>query len=84
MTNKYKNIKPLVIGVGLAGKRHLNTQINLGIKTGVYKNSPEAIKNMENNDDIKINNQTHKWHHTKYTKHDHENEVGHQKEEDQS
>lgn len=36
MTNKYKNIRPLVIGIGVQGKRHLDAQLNLGIKTGIY------------------------------------------------
>lgn len=36
MVKKYKNIKPLIIGIGVAGKRHLEAQLNLGIKTGIY------------------------------------------------
>lgn len=41
MENKYKNIKPLVIGIGLAGNRHLKAQLDLGIKTGVYNINPQ-------------------------------------------
>lgn len=42
MVNKYKNIKPLVIGIGVAGKRHLEAQLNLGIKTGIYSTNPQT------------------------------------------
>lgn len=31
-----KNINPLIIGIGVAGKRHLEAQLNLGFKTGIY------------------------------------------------
>lgn len=44
MVNKLKTIKPLIIGIGVAGKRHLEAQVNLGIKTGVYTINPEKIK----------------------------------------
>ena len=44
MLNKFKNIKPLVIGIGVAGKRHLEAQLNLGIKTGVYTTNPQTAK----------------------------------------
>lgn len=36
MANNLKIIKPLVIGIGVAGKRHLEAQLQLGIQTGVY------------------------------------------------
>jgi len=36
MPSQYKNIRPLVIGLGVAGKRHLKAQLQLGIQTGVY------------------------------------------------
>lgn len=36
MAKILKDIKPLVIGLGVAGKRHLDAQLNLGIQTGVY------------------------------------------------
>ncbi len=44
--NQYKNIKPLVIGIGVAGKRHLNAQVNLGIKTGVYTTNSQTAKSL--------------------------------------
>ncbi|MBU1031646.1 Gfo/Idh/MocA family oxidoreductase [Patescibacteria group bacterium] len=34
--NKLKIIKPLIIGLGVAGKRHLEAQLKLGFQTGVY------------------------------------------------
>lgn len=33
---KLKVIKPLIIGLGMAGKRHLDAQVKLGNATGVY------------------------------------------------
>lgn len=51
MMSKYKNIKPLIIGVGVAGRRHLDAQISLGVKTGVYNIHPEKtvpLKKQEN------------------------------------
>lgn len=36
MAKVLKDIKPLVIGLGVAGKRHLDAQLNLGIQTGIY------------------------------------------------
>lgn len=44
MINKLETIKPLVIGVGVAGRRHMEAQANLGIKTGVYNINPEKTK----------------------------------------
>lgn len=41
MLNKFENIKPLVIGIGVSGRRHLEAQLNLGIKTGVYNINPQ-------------------------------------------
>lgn len=52
MVNQLKNIKPLVIGVGVAGKRHLEAQLSLGIKTGVYNINPEKTKPLKNNPNI--------------------------------
>lgn len=44
MANTLKTIKPLVIGFGVAGKRHLEAQLSLGVKTGVYTtNSQSAL-----------------------------------------
>ncbi len=42
MTHKLKKIKPLIIGIGVAGKRHLEAQLNLGIKTGIYNINPKS------------------------------------------
>lgn len=46
MVNKYKNIKPLVIGIGVAGRRHLEAQLNLGFKTGIYTTNPQTAKSL--------------------------------------
>lgn len=37
-----KIIRPFVIGLGVAGKRHLEAQLNLGIKTGIYSTNPQT------------------------------------------
>lgn len=42
MANNLIVIKPLVIGIGVAGKRHLEAQLNLGIKTGIYSTNPQT------------------------------------------
>ena len=47
MVKKLKDIRPLVIGLGLAGSRHLEAQLKLGIKTGVYNIHPEKIKHLK-------------------------------------
>lgn len=52
MISKFKNIKPLIIGMGLAGSRHLEAQLKLGIKTGVYNIRPEKTKPLKNNPDV--------------------------------
>lgn len=39
-----KKIKPLVVGIGVAGRRHLAAQLNLGIKTGIYTTNPQTAK----------------------------------------
>lgn len=44
MINRLKDIKPLVIGIGVAGRRHLEAQLNLGIQTGVYTTNPQTKK----------------------------------------
>lgn len=43
MTKVLKDIKPLIVGLGVAGKRHLEAQLNLGIKTGVYSNNINRV-----------------------------------------
>lgn len=52
MINKLKDIKPLVIGMGLAGNRHLEAQLSLGIKTGVYNINPEKTKSLKKNPNV--------------------------------
>ncbi|MBU1031866.1 Gfo/Idh/MocA family oxidoreductase [Patescibacteria group bacterium] len=52
MVNKFKNIKPLVIGIGVAGKRHLEAQLDLGIKTGVYTTNPQTAKSLKKQSNI--------------------------------
>lgn len=47
MANVYKKIKPLVIGLGLAGNRHLKAQLDLGIKTGVYNINLETANHLK-------------------------------------
>lgn len=54
MVNKYKSIKPLIIGVGLAGKRHLEAQLSLGIQTGVYTTNPQTAKSLRGNENVII------------------------------
>lgn len=51
-TNQYKNIKPLIIGFGIAGKRHLKAQLSLGIKTGVYNINPDKLRSLKSNRNI--------------------------------
>lgn len=52
MMSKYKNIKPLVIGIGIAGKRHLEAQLDLGIKTGIYSTNPQTKQFYKKNENI--------------------------------
>lgn len=56
MTKKYKEIKPLVIGIGVAGKRHLEAQLNLGIKTGIYSTNFQTKKLYKNNSNVIVFN----------------------------
>ncbi len=56
MLSNYKNIRPLVIGLGVAGKRHLEAQLNLGIKTGIYTTNPQTIKYLRDNRNVTIFN----------------------------
>ncbi len=44
MVQKLKDIKPLIIGIGVAGRRHLEAQLNLGNKVGIYSNNPNSTK----------------------------------------
>lgn len=54
--NQYKNIKPLIIGIGIAGRRHLEAQLNLGIKTGVYTTNPQTAKSLRGQNNVTIFN----------------------------
>lgn len=47
-----KKIRPLIIGIGVAGRRHLETQLNLGIKTGIYTNNPQTAKSSRKQSNI--------------------------------
>lgn len=52
MVKKYKTIKPLIIGIGVAGRRHLEAQLNLGIKTGVYTTNPQTAKSLKDKNNV--------------------------------
>ncbi len=52
MIKKLKYIKPLVIGIGLAGSRHLEAQLKLGIITGVYDINPKLTKPFKKNPNV--------------------------------
>lgn len=52
MSNKSKNIKPLIIGIGIAGRRHLDAQLNLGNKTGVFTTNPQSVKDLGKNRNV--------------------------------
>lgn len=52
MAKELKEIKPLVIGIGVAGNRHLEAQLNLGIKTGVYTTNPQTYKSLKKQSNI--------------------------------
>ncbi len=47
-----KKIKPLVAGIGVAGRRHLEAQLNLGIKTGIYTTNPQTAKSLRKQNNI--------------------------------
>lgn len=54
MVKKYRKIKPLVIGIGVAGRRHLEAQLNLGIKTGVYTTNLQTAKSLRGQNNVII------------------------------
>ncbi|MBI2596917.1 Gfo/Idh/MocA family oxidoreductase [Candidatus Daviesbacteria bacterium] len=56
MVNKLKDIKPLIIGIGIAGKRHLEAQLNLGIKTGVYTTNPQTSQSLKKQKNVIVFN----------------------------
>lgn len=43
---EYESINPLIIGMGLAGSRHLQAQLDLGIETGVYTQNPQKLESL--------------------------------------
>lgn len=47
MARKLKDIRPLIIGIGVAGRRHLEAQLSLGIKTGVYTTNPQNYQSLK-------------------------------------
>lgn len=47
-----KNINPLIIGIGVAGRRHLEAQLSLGIKTGIYSTNPQTNQFYKKNANI--------------------------------
>lgn len=47
-------IKPLIIGFGLAGSRHLKAQLDLGIETGVYNIRPKKTKILKTNPKVVV------------------------------
>lgn len=54
MLKKFKEIKPLIIGIGIQGKRHLEAQLNLGFKTGIYSTNPKIKQSFEKNNNVII------------------------------
>ncbi len=48
MPDEFKIIKPLIIGLGVAGKRHLDAQLNLGFQAGVYTQNSETAQTLKN------------------------------------
>ena len=54
MPKVLKDIKPLVIGIGVAGRRHLEAQLNLGIKTGIYSTNPQTKQFYRKNANIVV------------------------------
>ncbi len=54
MTQKLKNIRPLIIGIGVAGKRHLEAQLNLGNKTGIYSTNLQTKQFYKKNSNVVV------------------------------
>ncbi|MBI2136144.1 Gfo/Idh/MocA family oxidoreductase [Candidatus Woesearchaeota archaeon] len=52
MLKKLKSIKPLVIGLGLAGNRHLEAQLRLGIRAGVYDIDPKSTEHLKEKSEV--------------------------------
>lgn len=48
------DIRPLVIGLGVAGKRHLDAQLNLGITTGIYTTNPQTVESLKKQKNILV------------------------------
>lgn len=47
-----QDIKPLIIGTGLAGTRHLEAQLQQGVKTAVYNQNPKSTEKFNKNPNI--------------------------------
>lgn len=47
-------IRPLVIGIGSSGTRHLNAQLEMGFETGVFDINPMAKQGLKNNTKVII------------------------------
>lgn len=52
MVNSYEIIRPLIIGVGSSGKRHLDTQIGQGFETGAIDINPDAVQRLKSNSTV--------------------------------
>lgn len=52
MVKKIKDISPLIIGIGVAGRRHLEAQLKLGIKTGIYTTNPQTAKSLRGRNNV--------------------------------
>lgn len=46
------DIRPLIIGIGVAGRRHLEAQLELGIKTGIYTTNPQTAKSLRGRNNV--------------------------------
>lgn len=54
MTQKLNDIKPLIIGIGVAGKRHLEAQLSLGNETGIYSNNPQTLTDFRDQKNVVV------------------------------
>lgn len=54
MIKKIKEIRPLIIGIGIAGRRHLEAQLNLGLKTGIFTTNTQTAKSLKQQNNIVV------------------------------
>lgn len=54
MINRFRKIKPLIIGTGVAGKRHLAAQVNLKINTGIFNLNPQTSQPFRKQAGVKV------------------------------